>query len=235
MPDDDYDLVWARPERAPRGPRPAHTRDDIAAAAVTIADADGLTAVSMRGVAKAIGAGTMSLYNYVRRKDDLFDLMVDRVVAEIDLAPPPSGNWRHDLHGLARRTRDVMRRHPWFARSLTLRISFGPNVLRYSEYTLSLLDQAGLDDRTMMETMPRVNVLIASQVNAEMANAEAIRASGVLAERWYEAQAAHLRSVLESGEFPLVSRVFTAGIPQADPDEWLEHSLDLLLDSIDPG
>lgn len=231
---DDYEVIWMRPERAPRGPRPAHSRAEIAAAAVKIADARGMDGVSMRAVAAEIGMGTMSLYNYVQRKDDLFDLMVDRTVAEVELAPPPSGDWRADLHGLARRTRDVMRAHPWFARTLTLRVSFGPNVIRYSEYFLSLLDQAGLDSRTMMETMPRVNVMISSLVNAEVMDAEAVRASGVTPEQWYTAQFAHLRSILATGEHPLFAKVFGAGIPPAEPDEWLAHSLDLLLDSIDP-
>lgn len=58
-------VIWARPERSGRGPRPAYSRADIAAAAVRIADEEGLDAVSMRRVAAELGCGTMSLYNYV--------------------------------------------------------------------------------------------------------------------------------------------------------------------------
>ncbi len=59
------EVIWARPERSGRGPRPAYSRADIAAAAVRVADAEGLDAVSMRRVAAELGCGTMSLYNYV--------------------------------------------------------------------------------------------------------------------------------------------------------------------------
>jgi AcrR family transcriptional regulator len=231
---DEYEVIWMRPERAPRGPRPAHSRASIAAAAVGIADERGIDAVSMRGVAAAIGAGTMSLYNYVDRKDDLLDLMVNAVVGEIGLEPPPSGDWRADMHGLARRTLRVMRRHPWFARSLSTRMALGPNVVRYSEHFLAVLDQAGVADRAMLETMPRMNGLIASQVNAELLEAEAVRRSGVTAAQFYAAQTAHLRSVAESGEFPLFARVFGAGLPAGDSDEWLARSIDQLLDGIAP-
>ena len=73
--------IWARPE--PASGRAGHSRADIAAAAVRVADAEGLEAVSMRRVAKELGAGTMSLYHYVRDKDDLFDLMGDLVLRRV--------------------------------------------------------------------------------------------------------------------------------------------------------
>ena len=60
--------IWTRPERAPRGPVPEHSRAKIAAAGILIADADGLGAVTMRSVAAAVGTGPASLYRYVVRK-----------------------------------------------------------------------------------------------------------------------------------------------------------------------
>ncbi|NUR05314.1 MAG: TetR/AcrR family transcriptional regulator, partial [Streptomyces sp.] len=76
------EVIWARPERTGRGPKPAFTRADIAAAAVKVADEGGLDAVSMRHVAAELGCGTMSLYNYVPRKEDLYELMVDAISGE---------------------------------------------------------------------------------------------------------------------------------------------------------
>src|SRR5882757_1698577 len=74
-------LIWFRQEPASR--RPAHTRADIARAALEIADSQGFDAVSMRRVADRLGAGTMTLYHYVRNKDELFALMSDAVMAEV--------------------------------------------------------------------------------------------------------------------------------------------------------
>src|SRR5262245_12639315 len=79
------DSIWSRPE--PRARRPAHTRDGIASAAIRIADAEGFEAVSMRRVAAELRAGTMTLYHYVRTKDELLALVDNAVMGEL-LVPP---------------------------------------------------------------------------------------------------------------------------------------------------
>src|SRR6266700_1877830 len=146
----DYEVIWMRPERPARGPAPAYSRDQITAAAIKIADADGLDALSMRRVARELGAGTMSLYRYVRNKDDLLELMVDAVLGETipeDFAR--TGDWRADLRALARLMRAGMTCHPWIlARPDPL--SFGPNTFRVSETILSCVDGIGLSIDQMM-------------------------------------------------------------------------------------
>jgi AcrR family transcriptional regulator len=116
VPPEAPELIWLRPERTGRGPRPAHSRDSIAAAAIVIADAEGLDAVSMRRVAAALGAGTMSLYNYVPKKEHLLDLMLDAASGEYRLPPEPSGDVRADLARLAHEQLAIFRRHPWSGR-----------------------------------------------------------------------------------------------------------------------
>ena len=83
-----------------RGPQPAYSRDQIAAAAVKIADAEGLQAVSMRRIAGELGSGATSLYRYITKKDELLDLMSEAVL-EVERLPKPSGNWRADLRKIA--------------------------------------------------------------------------------------------------------------------------------------
>src|SRR5580658_9905519 len=83
--------IWARPEPAARQPR--FSREQIAAAALEIADADGFEAVSMRKIAAHLGAGTMSLYRYIATKDDLVALLDDALLAE---ALVPGGELPHD-------------------------------------------------------------------------------------------------------------------------------------------
>jgi AcrR family transcriptional regulator len=75
-------VIWDRPERAPRGPVPSLSREEITAAAVTMADAQGIEAVSMRTLAVQLGVGAASLYRYIDRKDELIDLMVDAVMGD---------------------------------------------------------------------------------------------------------------------------------------------------------
>src|SRR5580698_7917060 len=85
-----------------RGPRPRHTRQDVALAAVAIADADGIDKVTFRAVAARLGVGVMSLYNYVPDKQALVYDMVGEVSAELRL-PELTGDWRADVHRLASR------------------------------------------------------------------------------------------------------------------------------------
>ncbi len=80
--------IWTRPERAARGPAPEHSRAEIAAAGVALADRRGLAAVTMRSVAAAIGAAPASLYRYVATRDELVELMADQVYGEYRYAEP---------------------------------------------------------------------------------------------------------------------------------------------------
>src|SRR6266508_2374264 len=75
---DVFDPIWARAE--PIGRRAPHSRAEIAKAGIAVADAEGVDAVSMRRVARELGLGTMSLYHYVRGKDELIDLMSDAIL-----------------------------------------------------------------------------------------------------------------------------------------------------------
>jgi AcrR family transcriptional regulator len=107
------EMIWLRQE--PSNPRSAHTRSEIAAAALAIADEEGFEAVSMRRVAQRLGAGTMTLYNYVSTKDELITLMADAVMAEA-LVPEgrlAEGDWRRGLRQIALHTRETFRRHRW--------------------------------------------------------------------------------------------------------------------------
>src|SRR5689334_18132683 len=114
-----------RPERNSRGPDPAYSREQITAAAVKIADAEGLEAVSMRRIAREVNAGAMSLYRYIGSKDDLIELMIDTVQGEEPL-PERSGDWRADITAVADLMRAHLRRHPWLAAVSVGRPTFGP-------------------------------------------------------------------------------------------------------------
>src|SRR3984957_7414530 len=121
-----------------RGPRPRHSREDVVGAAVAIADGDGLDAVTFRAVAARLGTGVMSLYNYVPDKQALVYEMTELVGAELDL-PWPTGDWRADLHEMARRQREVVHRHPWLIDAVTHLQPIGPSGLALLEFGLGAL------------------------------------------------------------------------------------------------
>src|SRR4051794_40086282 len=140
--DGGRESIWARPE--PRARRPAHTRDGIAQAAIRIADAEGYEALSMRRVAAELGAGTMTLYHYVRTKDELLALVDNAVMGEL-LIPPgevPAG-WRDGMREIAHRTRNVFTQHPWIV-EMPRSSEGGPNGTRHFEQSLAVMSGTGL-------------------------------------------------------------------------------------------
>ncbi|PRZ03227.1 TetR family transcriptional regulator [Isoptericola sp. CG 20/1183] len=117
-------------------------RSRIVAAAVTLADAEGVAGVTMRAVAAGLGVEAMSLYNHVRNRDDLLDGMVDLVFAEIEL-PTAGAGWYQAMRKRAESARAVLRRHPWAVGLLDSRSAPGPATLRHHDAVLGVLRGAG--------------------------------------------------------------------------------------------
>ncbi len=134
--------IWARP--APGARRPRLTRERIAEVALAIADSEGFEAISMRRVAEELGAGTMTLYHYMRTKDDLLALMEDALMAEalVPVDELPS-DWREALSAIARRSRDAFARHPWALQAVQS-AQLGPNGMRHIEQSLAAVSTAPL-------------------------------------------------------------------------------------------
>jgi AcrR family transcriptional regulator len=227
------EVIWSRPERTGRGPKPAYSRADVAAAAVRIADTGGLEAVSMRHVAAELGCGTMSLYNYVPRKEDLYELMVDAVSAEHELWEP-SGDWRADMLRVGHRTRALMRRHPWLPRLMSGVHGFSPHALRFLEHCLACLDPLRAPYGTKMELIAMVNAVVTMYVANELAVAERARSLP-----WSEAEetavrAAYLGGRVATGAYPRMAAAFAEGAGPVDPEAVFERALGRVLDAFEP-
>jgi AcrR family transcriptional regulator len=146
--------VWTRSDRGSRKPR--FNRDDIAAAAIRIADSEGFEAVSMRRLAAELDAGTMSLYHYVRTKDELLTLVFDALMGEVVL---PSDqlmprDWRVAITLIAKRSRDALQRHPWMF-DITDDPNIGPNAMRHFDQSWQALTtlEASFDDKLDLITV----------------------------------------------------------------------------------
>jgi AcrR family transcriptional regulator len=213
---------------------------EIVRAAIAVADAEGPEAISMRRVAREVGAGAMSLYWYVSSKEELLDLMLDAIDAEIEV-PEPSGDWRADLGAFARRTRDALRRHGWAVGYIGTRPPSGPNDLRNLERLLSLLDGLGVEDvRLIMGVFMTVATFVIGAVVREaqevrFQHEQERREAGLTAEET-QAEHEHYREWFEaSGEFPHIARLMKSGVDPDDPatrEERFQFSLDCVLDGI---
>jgi AcrR family transcriptional regulator len=136
----------ARPvRRPPKKPSPARlplSRERVLETAMAIADEQGLSAVTMREVGRALGVEAMSLYKHVENKDDILDGLVDRVFSDM-VVPPASRGWQAALRERARTARVVLLRHPWAPALVESRLSPGPNRLRHHDAVIGLLRGAG--------------------------------------------------------------------------------------------
>lgn len=137
-----------RRARAPR--ERTLSREAIAAAALAVIDAEGLDAMTMRRVAEELGTGAASLYAHVSGKEELLELVIDRVIGELEMpAPDAGGSWQDRVRDGMREMRRVLARHRDVARATFARIPLGENALRGSEWLLATLRSGGLPDQVV--------------------------------------------------------------------------------------
>jgi AcrR family transcriptional regulator len=116
-------------------------------AALRVLERDGSDGLSMRRVAEELGTGPASLYWHVANKDELINLLVDRVASEIELPPPDPDRWEEQLKEWMLQAREVFKRYPGVAGLTIGRIPIGPTLVRWTEWGLALLRGAGIPDR----------------------------------------------------------------------------------------
>ncbi|MFI9847834.1 TetR/AcrR family transcriptional regulator [Nonomuraea sp. NPDC051941] len=237
MSDEELISIWMRPERLERsgpGRRPGYSRGQITRAAVRIADAEGVEAATMRRIGGELGTGAMSLYRYVPKRDDLFDLMIDLAMGELELPAEPSGDWRGDLSLVACETRAAGLRHPWLTPLLSGRPTLGPQLLRVHEFALGALDGLGLDIDEMTGFVGMVNDYVHSAIRREIGWLEEARRTGLDPERWKRDYIGpYVRQIVGSGAYPLFGRsVQESRTAHLSPAERFRHGLDRVLNGI---
>ncbi|MFC0041728.1 TetR/AcrR family transcriptional regulator C-terminal domain-containing protein [Actinomadura rayongensis] len=227
-------LLWGRPVPPRRGPKPRLSVERIVAAAVAVADAAGLDALSMRRVADDLGVSPMTLYTYVPGKAELLDLMWDRAWA--GLVPPGPVGWRDALEHLAREHWRLYHRHPWLLAAATSRPRLGPHTLDRYETALAAVDGLGLTDVEMDAVVALVEGFAASAARASVEARAAERRTGRTDLEWWEATAPVLAELVEPDRYPLATRVGTAAgqahQAASDPEYAFAFGLARVLDGI---
>ncbi|MFD9940190.1 TetR/AcrR family transcriptional regulator [Nonomuraea sp. NPDC059023] len=229
--------LWARPGPAVRQPR--FTREQIAKAAIAIADAEGFAALSMRRLADELGAGTMTLYHYVPSKQDLLALMNDEILGELagpDTGPGtgPGTGWRDALARFGRGLRAISEHRPWVITVLGSK-DIGPNGMRALERVLASLAGTPFDAAEKLELIALISYYVAGYTT-QAAPAEQP------GEEWINGVAAFVTSRLETGEFPHIQQLLDGGDAEAfvrrldtqtAGDEQFERGLTRILDGIE--
>ena len=220
-------VMWERPEPPDRPVLAPLSRERSVAAAIRLADADGLAAVSLRKVAAALDVGPMRLYGYIATKEELLDLMVDALYAEIR---PAGHGWRQVLRSLAETTRQTAHQHEWLADLIGGRPQLGPNALARGEAVMAAM--GGIDVDAVMPVVAAVNAYVTGAVRREIAERRAERATGMDEKQWQAAFGPYLERTFATGRFPALATVVRDGA-HLDADQTFRIGLEFLLDGIE--
>jgi len=233
----DKATVWERIERPATAPRAVLSHAQIAAAAVELADAEGLDAVSMRKLAGRLGVAAMALYRYVSSKEELLELMVDAVHA--DCGPLPDdpaviGDWRKILRGMALQNRARILRHPWLPKATTQALTaLTPNQLAGAQLVLTALEPLGLDADTAMAVVDTVADYTHGATGREVTLSQIMQREGWQSpDDLRDAYAPHMIYLMSTGRYPAFHR-WVREAKRKDDAQWrFEFGLDCLLDGI---
>ncbi|MFD9827219.1 TetR/AcrR family transcriptional regulator C-terminal domain-containing protein [Tsukamurella tyrosinosolvens] len=217
-----------------RSRAPALTAADVIAAAVAIADAESMQAVSMRRLAAALEIPTMAVYRYVPSRDELQAAMLDRVLADLPI-PPRTTDWRADVEALLRSLWESMKAHPWLAAAMSMtRPAVLPGAMPMSEHLLAALRAAGLEQReAFTEYLCLLNLVrgLGATIEPELADRAA---TGVTEDEWIDTRLDELRAAAPPDRFPVMAEMLHTSYPY-DADVLLDTALTRYLDGLAAG
>jgi AcrR family transcriptional regulator len=224
------DLLWGRRERGTRGPKPGLSIEAIVEAAIELADAEGLGAVSMARVAKELGFTTMSLYRYVANKDELLQLMWNAGAQGAEGYAVEGEDWRERLRAWALVQREMLDRHAWITEMPMATPPLAPNSLTFVERGLEALDDTGLADADKL----RIIGLISSYTLSEsrMAHEAARAAAPGPADTPQWSFEALLRELVDEEGYPRLHRLASAGDTATTEMEEFRFGLETILDGV---
>lgn len=223
-PERVVELLWGAREPA----RPGLSLGRIVTAAIEVADAEGLGALSMRKVAERFGTTTMSLYRYVPGKAELVELMRDAVHGEVPLEPADGLGWRAGLERWARRAWVIYRRHPWLVHSAGSRRLAGPNIMAGYDHALDVASRGGLAPAQVIAVVNLVGGFVESVARQAGETAELQRRTGISHERWWSER----KSLFERLDaYPALGRLWESG-GMDEPLDPFEFGLQRTLDGV---
>jgi AcrR family transcriptional regulator len=184
--------------------------DAVVAAATQVADREGLEAVTMRRVAKALGVAPMTLYTYVPGKAELLDLMLDAAYTSMPRRDTSGQPWRQRLAAIADENKALFENHPWAPTISTTRPPLGPGMMAKYEHELSALDGLGLDDVLMDASLTYLLSFVQAWARAA-ADARAVQQDTAMDDsEWWATSGPLLARVLDETAYPIAARVGSA-------------------------
>ncbi|CAN5830704.1 hypothetical protein BH09ACT7_BH09ACT7_36030 [soil metagenome] len=210
--------------------RARFTLDEVQAAALRIVDVDGLSALSMRTLGSALGTGPMTLYNYVKNRDELEELVAEAVIADLEL-PAPCDEWAAEVRAVADAMWHGVRRHPNAIPLVLTRRTISPSSYTAAERLVGALSAGGLADLELLWAFRAVLALVMGSVQVELAGPLATDDQDRDREQALAAARIGALAGEQHGRLAALSEVSQRSTPAND----FTRALDMLLAGIAPG
>jgi AcrR family transcriptional regulator len=207
----------------------------VVGAATSLADGEGLAAVTMRRVAQELGVAPMTLYTYVPSKAELLDLMLDAAYAQMPRTDTTGQPWRQRVTAVAQENRALFEAHPWAATVSTTRPPLGPGLMAKYEHELSALDGLGLDDVEMDASLTHLLSFVQTCARDATAARLSQQDSAMDDAQWWAANAPLLARVFNADAYPIAARVGAAAGAAHSGAYSPEHAYDFGLQRVLDG
>lgn len=232
------ELLWRKqlPAEARPGPKPGLDLQMVVAAAIEIADAEGMSALSMRAVGERLGRTAMAIYTYVPSKSELVDLMYDRVLAEKPTEYPLDAGWRPALTKWCHDTWDFYGRHPWMLEVSSARPVLGPNEHLSLETLMRILVTTGLPAIEVRRLGDALAHHIRGVAQAFAETRQATKATGTPEDEWWYTRSALLEELAVdfADRYPVITRMEREGAYRA-ADETKPYLEQLAVETFETG
>ena len=239
-------LLWETQPRPSRGTKPKLSREEVVQAAITVADGDGLSALTMHTVAEKLGFSTMALYRYFPNKEALIDASVDAAMGTPPHRSGPREGWRQEVKHWAYAKRAMLCSRPWLAELPFVAAPHGPNWLSWHEAFLVTIADTGLSPEDRMDMLSVVHAYVSGASDTAISLARAL-SRGISAEEWAKAVGADLCRAINDPRYPNLSAILTSqsgGISDSSPlpvragkprtmEEGFDFGLERVLDGIE--
>ncbi|MFD9698544.1 TetR/AcrR family transcriptional regulator [Lentzea sp. NPDC059081] len=222
-------LLWEPPAEPTRGPKASLSQSRVVEAAIKVADAEGVDALTMRRVAETLGTTAMSLYRHVPGKSELLDLMVDAVWGETE--PAPAGPWRDGLEFFARQVWGMYRAHPWMLQLTTSRRMPGPRAMTRQDAAYAVVSELGLAPEEIVSVVTTVSHFVDGVGRTMADRVQAERDTGVSEEDWWSGRE-ELWEHFTPERLPMTTHIWSSGGFHRPLDEF-EFGLARVLDGLE--
>lgn len=225
-------LLWEDRSKGTRGPKAAFTPEEVVHAAIQIADAEGLGAVTMNAVASRLGLTTMAVYRYFPNKEALYDAIIDTGMGLPPVASEPYGDWRAAVVRWSHAKRAMLIARPWLAELPFVAAPHGPNWLSWLEALARALSRSGLPPADLGQMIGVVDGYTRGASDTAISLARA-RARGISELAWAAAVGADLGRAIDDPRFTTFAAIISA--PTEGRPQTLEESFDFGLQRVLDG